>query len=198
MSIAKQIDEVIRGCLARLLKTEGFRKSGRTFHRPAGPAVEVVNVQASQFNLGDVGKFTLNLGLYFRGIDDLLGDPPLEHPKEYECQLRARIGALMGSGDHWWTLGATTSPSDVAPAVEQAYREHGRPWLDMHRDPVTASDWLVGRIGPSQEALALAILGEDHERGGVIVRAVLADPHTPIARAERVRRWADTYGLRFE
>jgi len=62
--ISKLIDEVVKLGLAPLLKERGFRKSSRDFQRRVDENWQIVNVQASQGNVGTAGKFTLNLGVY--------------------------------------------------------------------------------------------------------------------------------------
>lgn len=161
VSIARQIDDVIRRALVPSLRADGFRKSARTFHRSLDGVIEVLHVQASTSNAGDVGRFTLNLGVYFPGVDEILGDATLEHPKEYQCHVRERIGAVMGRGDHWWTLDPTTPPADVAPEIERAYRDFVPSWFDRHRSPLSACETLRRSYGATETALALAILGRD-------------------------------------
>jgi hypothetical protein len=88
--------------LAPLVKKEGFSKSGRNFHRQSGNNWLVVNVQASQGNIGTHGKFTINLGVYLPEVSLLVSDPLRGKPKEYDCTVRKRIGCLMpGARDHW-------------------------------------------------------------------------------------------------
>lgn len=195
MSIAREIDDVIRRALVPALRADGLRKSGRTFHRSADGGVEVLDVQASQSNVGDVGRFTLNIGVYFRGVDELLGDAPLERPKVYQCHVRERIGALMGRGDHWWRLDTATSPADIAPEVERAYRDFVPSWFERHRSPLSACETLLRSYGPTETALALAILSKDVDRARTILRGILHDARTPTIRADRIAAWASRYGV---
>src|SRR5262245_58254178 len=102
--IADLIDTVVRLGLAPHLRSSGFKKHSRTFTFETGACTQIVNVQASQANIGSEGRFTLNLGVYFpavakRRVMVARG----AYPKEYEGTLRARIGSLMpGNRDHWW------------------------------------------------------------------------------------------------
>src|SRR5215217_1628112 len=105
--IAKLIDDTIRGGLAPVLKQDGYRKSGRTFHAVRPESVLVVNVQASTGNVGSVGRFTINLGLYLPAVETVLNGTGAMAalPKEYECTVRTRLKHNgIGGTDQWWEI----------------------------------------------------------------------------------------------
>src|SRR5215467_1430359 len=107
--IAESIDQLIKYGVAQLMKANGFSRSGRTFHRAEGEDWQVVNLQASQSNVGEIGRFTINLGVYLPRISVLAGKPVPGKPKEYECTHRERIGRCMAGGlDQWWEINAST------------------------------------------------------------------------------------------
>lgn len=66
---------------APALKRQGFKKRGASWYRSDGVAVQVVNVQQSQF----ARWFFVNLGV---GLFSL-GCKPF--PPEYECHIRSRL-----------------------------------------------------------------------------------------------------------
>lgn len=130
-AIGKQVDACIRLSLAPLLKKTGFKKKGRTFLRTAQDLVHVVNVQASWTNSGDEGRFTVNLGVYFQGVERLLGNHVETEPRHVHCHIQERIGALLTpSHDHWWTIAPDLGLSEVAKSVGDAVANHGLPWLE--------------------------------------------------------------------
>jgi hypothetical protein len=141
--IAKQIDRIINNGLAKCLKSEEYVKKTRTFYLRKPAVIKIVNVQASMGNMGDQGKFTLNLGLYSPEIAKLLeGKVGAEFPKEYDCSLRQRIGSLMpAKTDHWWTL-----PGDetaLAQEIVYAWQEYGKPWIDGFDDTESIIQGLI-------------------------------------------------------
>jgi hypothetical protein len=69
--------------LAPLLKAEGFKKKGSTWHRLTSDGVHVVNIQGSQWG----PEYYLNVGFYLAALG---GD---ETPTEYRCHVRNRISA---------------------------------------------------------------------------------------------------------
>ena len=190
--IAKRIDEVTRLGLAAPLKAAGFRKSARTFHRDDGDSIAVINVQASQGNLGGAGKFTLNLGRYIPAIEQVLGHAPLTAaPKEYDCTVRKRIGNLMpAQRDHWWELDANTSLDLLAAEVAAALTNHGLPWLErirtlqgLREDP-GALPFLTGA--------SLALLLGDRAAATALAQEMLCE--RPRAEA-MVREWGRRNGV---
>jgi len=195
--IGKKIDEVTSGELAARLKEHGFRKKARTFHRRTDESTCIVNVQASVSNAGSAGSFTLNLGVYFPGIEEpLTGGAPCDPPREYDCTLRPRLGGLMADskGDRWWSINAGTELAALSREVAEAWRVYGRPWLDMNATLAGASATLAKGSG-LQGAVASMLLGdrgEDERR----LRAFFEScpPAATIARA-RGERWARSVGI---
>src|SRR5690242_14701265 len=82
------------------LKEAGFRKGGTHFSKGDREALQVVDVQSSQWNTGASGKFTLNAPVHFSSVVKMLHgiDPMPSAPKEYYCVLRRRVGMLLPAG----------------------------------------------------------------------------------------------------
>jgi hypothetical protein len=102
------------------------------FWREGGEVIEVVTVQKSQWNDASSASFTLNLGLYWKRVQELLGRtisaPP---PREYNCTIRERIGPLFSAGrDHWWEVTPETDVAAIGVDVVAKLVEHGLPWLE--------------------------------------------------------------------
>ncbi len=66
---------------APALKQRGFKKRGGSWYRQHEQAVQVVNIQQSQF--GPVFFINLGVGHFAFGCN--------ERPPEYECHIRARL-----------------------------------------------------------------------------------------------------------
>jgi hypothetical protein len=89
------IAQLVAVSITPLLRPAGFRKAGFSFHRHLGKAVQVLNVQLSDSNLGEHGRFYINVGLNFDRVCLLEGKPINLKPKEYECQFRRRLEHLI-------------------------------------------------------------------------------------------------------
>ncbi len=130
--ISKRIDAIIRGNLAPLLKERGFRKKARNFYRQHDDRVELINVQASQWNEGAEGQFTVNVGVYYPAISEITDAPSVKGmPKEYDCTVRQRIGLISEDRkDTWWSLNATSDDGQIAKDVAKKVEMLCLPWLE--------------------------------------------------------------------
>lgn len=73
----------------------GLQKHGRTFVRDTGAAAQIFNVQASQWNQGAEGNFTLNLGVYFPAVAERRGQlAPGAYPRDVR-QFAERQGIAL-------------------------------------------------------------------------------------------------------
>ena len=79
--MASEERKLLEQCLKPLLKEAGFKKQGPTWHRSGNDAIEVFNIQGSQWSK----SFYINLGTYFKAIGSE------EKPKEYSCHIRERL-----------------------------------------------------------------------------------------------------------
>lgn len=191
--IAKRIEGVVRAGLAPLLKGKGFRKKGGSYYRSdGGGVVSVVNVQLSQGNSANEGRFTLNLGKYFPAVAQLEGmASDLEFPKEYECTVRRRIGELMpGHTDHWWRIDAATDEVVMAQQLVEAARDLALPWLNSLRGYAELRRELAAF--PSLTAAGAELLDGDPVAAAGIAQAFIQE--RPRAEA-RARSWAARHGL---
>ena len=129
--IAKKIDEIIKQGLVPLLKKEGFKKKSRNFYREHNNRVEIINIQASQFNEGNNGKFTINVGVYYPDIAKITEAPSVKGiPKEYNCTIRERIGSLTPENkDQWWEINGSKNDFDISMIITQQVEELCLPWL---------------------------------------------------------------------
>lgn len=134
--IGKQLDEVLKESLTPFLKRKGFKKKGPNFHRKYDYRIEVINVQASKWNEGDKGQFTVNLGVYFPRVATIVEAVPFKGlPKEYDCTARKRIGHLMPGGcDHWWKIDPSVSLEHLAADLTEKVEGYGLPWLAKMAD----------------------------------------------------------------
>ena len=195
--IGKRIDAIVGGALAARLKEHGYRKKGRTFHRRGDDGTCIVHVQASQSNLGGGGSFTINLGVYFPGIEEpLSGGAPSDPPREVDCTLRQRLGGLMPDirGDHWWSVTSSSDADAVSRAAADAWGAYGRPWLDANATLAGASETLVRR-DELHGAVASLLLGDRQEAERRLHAFFETCPPVATILRARAERWARSVGL---
>ena len=147
--IKETIDSIVKASVAPTLRAAGFKGSGRNFHAKGdGGLYRIVNVQASQSNIGDTGKFTINLGIFYPEFARLVGKRiGGEIPAEPECTIRRRIGEIMPGGqDLWWNIGPEISVEATQRDVRLALTDFGIPWLSQAWDVnMLAQDRLAQR-----------------------------------------------------
>tara|TARA_R110002049_G_scaffold277666_2_gene456235 strand:+ start:1722 stop:2312 length:591 start_codon:yes stop_codon:yes gene_type:complete len=192
--IAKLIDDVVRRDLARRLKSDGYRKSGRTFYRSAESCTAVVNVQASKHNHGNNGTFTVNLGVYFPDVATITNALPFTgaFPKEYDCTVRQRLGVLKAGGDdYWWPVNVDSDIDAVAETVTGTWSQHGQPWIERVSDLDAAHNELVSQ-NMFFVAAAISVLQGRRDEAAELVRK--AQSRQPMA-ARRIQQWAREHEL---
>lgn len=174
--IAQSIDEIIKLGLADFLKTQGYKKSGRNWHKPIQNNWLIVNVQASSGNIGSKGKFTINLGVYHAEIATLAGQASIDgKPKEYDSTVRERIGILAYGQDRWWVVDSTSNLEEIAAEVVEKMSSFGIPWLNSHIEASQISAAL--KDTPSLHAVCAALVaGNKSEAEQRLVAAIQARP----------------------
>lgn len=178
------LDDVIEKSITLELKPRGFRKSGRTYRKPAAGAVQVLNVQSDKWSTADEVRFTINLGVFFPAVHAALRlgwQPSPEGPKEYECTLHARIGELLPGGKHtWWELRPGDRTGRLVEEVNDAVRRFAIPWLDSTSDFETSRSKATGGI-----AVAFELVAGERDRALRMLRELLrqavADNHPSAA-----------------
>jgi hypothetical protein len=211
--IGQLIHQIAVEALAEPLEAAGFKRSGRTWRRRKGDAVQVITVQGSRANAGADGRFLLNAGVYFPALADRLGLFPLtDLPSEADCHLRTRP---MPPGRRWWKvrlaglaqpdpeagrlLGALLAWLDrradqradqtnarAARALRQALERYAFPWLGRTGTLAGARDELAKR-GQLWWAAAASLELDDHAAAKRLYARAVASAAP--ARAEELRRW---------
>ena len=188
--ISKSIDECIKLGIAKFLKAQGFKKSGRNWHKEIDNNWHIVNVQASSGNFASEGKFAINLGVYNAEIESYCGNCLSGKPKEYDSTIRIRLGATDSSSDYWWEIDARSDLQDIAIDVVQKLESEGMPWLEDHLDISNVSESL--KMQPSVQSFSAALLsGDEKEAKRRIITAIEDRPRSEA----RFKRWASKTGI---
>ena len=190
--IGKRIDSIVRERLAPLLKKNGFKKKARNFYREYPDRVEVINVQASQWNEGNEGKFTINVGVYFPEISKIIEAPPFRgEPKEYDCTVRERIGLLTPENkDHWWLLDGSVNDLEVSEDVANQVEEICLPWLSKMSDLENVKNHVVKNMAFVAAGIAL-YQGNRNEASTLIEKAL---KQKPLAKS-KINSWGKKHGV---
>lgn len=152
----------------QVLKPRGFRRRGQTFSRESSEAFEIVNVQKSTDSTHEAAKLTVNLGVYYKIVDDLFGRPPQTKPMHYDCQYQTRLGRLLEPPeDRWWTMSSDMEVEAAANEILYAVETAGLRALEA-----------VGTLLGAKAALT-AGMGNAYLRGESFRRFLAGDPEPP-------------------
>jgi hypothetical protein len=193
---AKRIDAIIRHALAPLLKEIGFKKNARNFHRERADRIDVINVQASRYNDASSAKFTANVGVYYPAIAEMSDALPVSGtPKECDCTVHARIGALREDRrDFWWTVEPSSDDAAIANDLAQNVRDYCLPWLERMGSLDAVKDAMASKNGSFIAAAIALHQGNRSEAQGLFNRAL---NEQPLARS-RLVSWARQHALDVE
>jgi hypothetical protein len=124
----KIVNKAIREILAPILRSDGFKGTGRKYHRVLGEVVHLFQVQGSRYS----PSLAVNLGVHLQFLGRMAGshvDPPRLWASE--CFLQARMTEDGQPGDQWWNHdGSTDSITSAVMAMKRAYAERWRSMFD--------------------------------------------------------------------
>ena len=107
----KRTADIIESNVYERMKTEGFKRYGRTLHR----FVEEDISQIIHFQLGRdelAGRMCVNIGIRIPECEERAfnseQDKRAKYYHEYECTMRSRLGEIKGKKETWYLLRGNT------------------------------------------------------------------------------------------
>ncbi len=179
-----QLDKVEKDVYAKL-KSLGFKKNGRTFNRRLEDGIiQVINFQSGQYPIGEnyvvpgirenlYGKFVVNLGVCVESLYQFQSPTETKkYYKEYDCQIRDRLGTLLKGQDYWWTI--TDDNTKIAEEIIIGLETKGFEWFSG----VNTKGKIVSNYGKlpydasprAKLDIALIVWFEDKENGSELFR----------------------------
>jgi len=129
------IQTILQRHLTPFLKEKGFRKKGRHFWRIEGDIIDLIDLQSSQFNDAWQSKFTINLGVGWQSIQQVISGPcALELPPK-ACIFQHRLTPdMQKKADHWWYVRSDTDAGRLARELLSMLESKGFAWMESRRD----------------------------------------------------------------
>ena len=191
--IAKDvIKAIIAETITPDLKAAGYRKQAFTWRKQVEDVVKIVNVQLSRWNQSHESAFTINLGIYHELFHAERGMSPIgKSVNEPDCDVRERIGRLMGKVDYWWTVAHNKDNHKVKEGVRYNFVNHALPWIEGFGSLPEMYDWFIQNGDWFGAAVAALLLKRDNVEE--LTRKTLATANSHFA--SNVRRWANKHGL---
>lgn len=164
----------------RHLKGLGFGKSGRTWIRSTDWP-QVINIQLSSFNSAEDARFTINVGISIPNLRDAWGSPLVrDHLKEYDCDMRSRIGSLLPENcDKWWDVSSSSDPDHLVHEVFVDISGFVLPWFNR----LTTYDEVAAELNRRKQWAKAAVafhLGGDLKAAEASMIEAFAEAH-PLA-----------------
>ena len=135
---------VLRDQIAPMLRSRGWKGSGRDFKRTSDLYRAFINFQKSVHNTKDEVEFTVNLGVL---NDEAIAERSAAWKRAIEEWGRdvvviptwgswsARIGFLFPTpSDKWWRLVTGRAPDKVVSEVSNAFTEYALPAIERQMD----------------------------------------------------------------
>ena len=116
-------------------------------------------------------------------------------PKEYDCTVHSRIGALREDRrDFWWTIEPSSDDASIAKDLAQNVRIYCMPWLERMGSLDAVKDTMASK-NRSFIAAAIALhQGNRSEAQDLFERAL---KEQPLAKS-RIVAWARKHALTVE
>lgn len=130
--ITEAIDQIVSVGIHPVLKKQGFKKRGRTFHKRASDLYHVVCIQGSRYNEFDSGRFTINLGIASPDVTAVwFGGKVRQNPASHML-FHERIGFLLPmKKDHWWEISPGTNLGELAREVGDSLTGHALKFFEI-------------------------------------------------------------------
>ena len=179
-----QLDILEKDVYAKL-KPIGFKKNGRTFNKRLHDGIiQVINFQSGQYPIGQgyeipglrenlYGKFVVNLGVCIESLYKF--QSPTENKKyykEYDCQIRDRLGTLLTGQDYWWTI--TDDNKKITQEIIIELQTKGLEWfsgIDTKKKIIANYGKLPYDASPSAKLdIALIVWLDDKEIGSQLFK----------------------------
>jgi hypothetical protein len=170
-----------------LLKARGFTKSGNNWVRRQ-EWTRVINLQLSSYNSAEEASFTINLGILIPALRAACGEPPIEgNPKEYDCDLRQRIGWLRPHRqDKWWSVSPSADPAHLATELADTLLHYGLPWFDSFPDMLAVARYTDAGFPRFRSAIAYQLAGDTASASQVMAEAISNAPSTVLPKLRRI------------
>jgi hypothetical protein len=122
----------------------------------------VINLQLSKWNSSEEAKVTLNFGIFVEDLHKAAERPPLEGSlKEYNCEVRCRIGQLHSDQlDKWWPVTPSSRATALADELFAEIEIYGLSWFGRLSTYAAIAEEFEIRRNPFMAALALVLKGD--------------------------------------
>ncbi|MBK1817335.1 DUF4304 domain-containing protein [Luteolibacter yonseiensis] len=169
------------------MKPLNFSKSGSSWIR-GNTWLNVINLQLSQWNSAEEAKFTINLGISIPELHSALESLPFKGSvKEYDCDIRLRIGRLLPKQtDFWWAVTMGTQPAELTKEVFAYIEQYALPWFDRLTDYNSLAAEFMEEKSPFKAALAFNLAGDSSSAERALTEALKTSNIHSLPKLKRI------------
>lgn len=136
--LEQRLQQLAKNWVEPYLKPLDFKKRSFTYTKPLDDLWWLLNFQRSRWNDRNHNAFTVNLGVYVRGIAELLRGSEPSNPTIPDCAFHLRLGELAYGQDKWWEIRTDDlNPADVDEAIGKEIHalleQYALPFLNRFR-----------------------------------------------------------------
>ena len=134
--LSLEFKTLVKEVVFPIFQEYGFKKNGNNFYRDINGIGQAINVQQSHWNTKDDKSFVFNFDLIDKEIYAEIHKKNLpKFPKEYDCEIRLRLGNLMNKGDYWYNLSPQIDFLNIKEIIHQDLKTFAIPFIEKYSDP---------------------------------------------------------------
>ncbi|MFI1770305.1 DUF4304 domain-containing protein [Thalassobellus citreus] len=132
MNAQEKFEHLVINFFKPIFKENGFRIPALNFYKDCGEFRKIVQIQKSQFNSKTDLKFTMNIGIFDKLINEKISRfGIIKTPKPHDCALAKRIGKLLPEKlDKWYEINSKTSLEKLQLELESDLNNYLFPYLN--------------------------------------------------------------------
>gem|GEM_PF-5607746 len=182
----------VREEIAPAMKKNGYRKKAFTWTKTGEEVTKVINIQGSSGNLAHDSRYTVDIGIHHPQFhEEKVGRAARDTITEADCDLRLRIGRLMGVGDYWWQIKSSEDNHANLQNLQASLEDHAYPLLERVNCLQDMLDEFIALENWFNAAVAAQLLGLEPNR---FIELALDSAHENFRNL--IRRWATRHGIR--
>jgi hypothetical protein len=185
-TLQQRYASIVRQVFDLSLKQAGYRRRGANCYKfISGDIAHFVGFQRSVYSSSYQTSFTVNVGVYRKGIWAVLvpNSPEPRIPSVSNCIIQERLGCLTPAGlDKWWDLADSDAPQRDRLVVDEvctALDAYGLPFLDAFRDDEAILQFVLDEVSPRYplletiRAAVLACVAQRKDTASYLLKIVL-------------------------
>ena len=130
-NLQAEFNEILNNLVFPFFKELGFKKNGHGFNKKTKELIQVVNIQKSKWNNQESLQFTFNIGFFSYELSEIVAPKFL---REYDCQIRFRLGQIVKGNDYWYELNKKMEKVNLEIEIYNHLKNNLKPIIEKNTD----------------------------------------------------------------